>query len=110
MTDTDIPDLGAILDTLTPDIYDALKRAVELGKWPNGTRLSSEQRELCLQAVIYYDSRHKPEQERVGYIQRETHEHCSSDGDKQHDHTGNRWDEEQLLVFSDMLARDSTRH
>lgn len=110
MTDTDMPDMSALLDTLTADIYHSLKRAVELGKWPNGIRLSNSQRELCLQAVIYYDSRNMPENERIGYIQRDEHEHCGSDGDKQHDHKHNRWDEEQLLVFREMLAQDPIRH
>ncbi|HQQ63227.1 MAG TPA: DUF1315 family protein [Pseudomonadales bacterium] len=107
---TDTPDLHSLLENLSPEIYEALKRAVELGKWPNGTHLSSEQRELCLEAVIVYDSRHKPEQERIGYIHRDDHEHCGSDGDKNHDHKGNRWNEEQLLVFRDMQSRNPTRH
>lgn len=107
----DVPlDLQSLLDNITPAVYEALKRAVELGKWPNGARLTAAQRESCLQAVIYYDERHKPEQQRVGYIHREEHEHCSSDGDKQHDHDGNRWSEEQLLVFRDMLGSDPVRH
>lgn len=107
---TDLPDLQSLLENLTPDIYDALKRAVELGKWPDGTRLSNEQRELCMEAVIFYDSINKPEQERVGYIYRDDHEHCGSDGDTQHDHSNNRWDEEQLLVFRDIQTRNPTRH
>jgi hypothetical protein len=103
-------DLTSVLDTLTPTVYESLKRAVELGKWPNGERLNKTQRELCLQEVIYYDGKHKPEQERVGHIQRDDHEHCASDGDKQHDHAGNRWDDEQVLVFRDMLAQQPTKH
>jgi uncharacterized protein YeaC (DUF1315 family) len=111
------PDLQALLDNITPDVYEALKRAVELGKWPNGVRLTSEQRETCLQAVIYYDGRCKPEQERVGFIhpkeehgQPKEHEHCGSDGDKEHDHAGNRWDDEQLLVFRDMVQNNPVKH
>lgn len=101
-------DLQHLLDSLTPDVYEALKRAVELGKWPTGERLSASQRELCLQAVIYFDARHKPEHERVGYIQREDHDHCGSSGDAQHDHAGNRWTDEQLLVLRDLTQK--TRH
>jgi hypothetical protein len=107
---TDMPDLQSLLENLTPAIYEALKRAVELGKWPNGARLSDAQRELCLEAVIVYDSRHKPEEERVGFIHRDDHEHCGSDGDTAHDHSGNRWNEEQLLVFRDMQSTHPTRH
>lgn len=104
-------DLTGLLDSLTPDIYAALKTAVELGKWPNGTRLDKQQREWCLQAVIYYDSRHQAERERIGQIQRDDHEHCGSHGDHEHDHAGNRWDESQLLVLQDLLnPQRNTRH
>jgi hypothetical protein len=111
MTETsDLPDLQALLNNITPTVYEALKRAVELGKWADGTRLSAAQRETCLQAVIYYDGRNKPEHERVGYIQPQEHEHCGSEGDKAHDHKHNRWDEEQLLVFRHLTEQNQTRH
>ncbi len=57
-----------LLASMTPEIHQSLKTAVELGKWPNGERLSAEQVELCLQAVIAYDERNVPETERVAYI------------------------------------------
>ncbi|MEZ5539964.1 MAG: DUF1315 family protein [Pseudomonadales bacterium] len=106
----DFPDMQTLLNNITPEVYEALKRAVELGRWANGARLTAAQRETCLQAVIYYDGRHKPEGERIGYIQPQEHEHCGSEGDKKHDHAGNRWDEEQLLVFRQMSETHSTRH
>ncbi|MGD9660971.1 MAG: YeaC family protein [Porticoccaceae bacterium] len=74
-------DYQQLISTMTPDIYENLKRAVELGKWPNGERLSPEQRETCLQAVIAYDHKHKPEEERVGFIHTMKHDHCGSSGD-----------------------------
>jgi len=55
---------------MTPTIYDSLKQAVALRKWPDGRRLSDEQTELCLEAVIRYEIEHNvPESERVGYLQ-----------------------------------------
>ncbi len=60
-----------MIEAVTPEVYAALKRAVELGKWPNGERLSQEQRETSLRAVIAYEhKRNLPEQERVGFIDR----------------------------------------
>ncbi|MHB0777399.1 YeaC family protein [Halomonas sp. WWR20] len=54
---------------MTPAIYESLKQAVQLRKWPDGRRLTPEQTELCLEAVIKYEAEHKvPEQQRVGYI------------------------------------------
>lgn len=102
-------DLQSLLESITPEIYESLKRAVELGKWPNGERLSSEQRELCMQAVLYYDTRNFSERERIGFIDREQHDHCGSEGDADHDHAHNRWDQEQILVFQD-LKDQQTRH
>jgi uncharacterized protein YeaC (DUF1315 family) len=60
----------ALLAGMTPEIHQSLKLAVELGKWPSGERLTQEQLELCLQAVIAWDIRNLPESERVAYIDR----------------------------------------
>ena len=62
--------MDEMLEKLTPDIYQALRRALELGKWPDGRRLTDEQKALCMEAVIRYEAVHLPEQERVGYIDR----------------------------------------
>lgn len=60
-----------MIAAMTPDIYASLKRAVELGKWPNGERLSQTQRETSLRAVIAYEHRQNlPEEQRIGYIDR----------------------------------------
>ena len=49
---------------------DNLKRAIELGKFPDGRVVSGQQRELMLEATIIYDSLKLPEQERTGFIHR----------------------------------------
>lgn len=69
-------DLQQILKAVTPAVYERLKRAVELGRWPDGNRLTPAQRDLCLQAVIAYDFAHLPATERVGYIHTRAHVHC----------------------------------
>lgn len=70
-----------LLNSITPDIYANLKQAIEIGKWPNGDKLSVEQKESCLQAVIAYELKNVPEQERTGYIPPKPHVHCGGDGD-----------------------------
>ena len=57
-----------MIDSMSPEIYRSLKRAVEVGKWPDGQRLTREQRENALQAIIAWGERHLSETERVGYI------------------------------------------
>lgn len=61
-------DFEKLIDNLDPAIYASLKRALEIGKWPDGRALSAEQRALCMDAVIAYDHRRKPEDQRVGFI------------------------------------------
>ena len=57
-----------VIATLTPDTYKNLKRAIELGKWPDGKRLSAEQKEHAMAAVIAWDQMYQEPGERVGDI------------------------------------------
>ena len=66
-------DYQQLLNRLSPDIVDRLRRGVETGRWPDGTALSNAQREHSLQAVIAWDSRHRPAGERVGYVHKGAH-------------------------------------
>lgn len=75
--------LDKLINSITPDIYESLKKAVELGKWENGKALTKKQVEDSIQILIAYDSKHKPENERVGYVTPKSHSHCGSEGDKQ---------------------------
>lgn len=62
-------EFSALIDKLTPDIYQRLKKAVETGKWPDGRQLTAEQRESSMQAVIAYEYRHNiPQAERTGTV------------------------------------------
>lgn len=57
-----------MIENITPEIYQNLKQSVELGKWPNGKLLTKEQKETCLQAIIAWEVKNLPEQERTGYM------------------------------------------
>lgn len=63
-------DFQQLIANITPEIHAGLRRAVELGRWPDGRRLSEEQRELCMEALIVYEAGALEETERVGYIDR----------------------------------------
>ena len=58
-----------ILDYIDPTVCAQLRRAIEIGRWPDGSDLSDEQRALCLQAVILYEARELPPEQRVGFIE-----------------------------------------
>ena len=57
-----------LLATITPDIYQRLVTAVELGKWPDGVALNSEQKANSIQLVMAYQAKFCPSEEafRVG--------------------------------------------
>ncbi|NWN92333.1 DUF1315 family protein [Marinobacter adhaerens] len=60
-----------LIERLDPNVYQSLRQSVQLGKWPDGRRLTPQQREISLEAVIYYENLHNiPEEERVGYLDR----------------------------------------
>ena len=49
--------LEQMLASVTPDVYENLKYAVETGKWQNGQAVSPEQRENALQLVLAYQAK-----------------------------------------------------
>ncbi len=40
-------DIEQIIDSMTPEVYQRLATAVELGKWPDGVALTPEQKEIA---------------------------------------------------------------
>lgn len=78
-----------VSQNLDPQVYQSLKAAVELGKWPNGQPLSEEQKSICMQAIIVYEAKHLPPEQRTGYIERNTGA-CGHDDDPS-DESPVRW-------------------
>ncbi|MBD1227008.1 YeaC family protein [Xenorhabdus griffiniae] len=60
--------LDDLLSAMTPEIYQRLVQAVELGKWQDGVPLTPEQKEYSLQAVMLWQAKynHDPEHMTVG--------------------------------------------
>ncbi|WP_318435497.1 YeaC family protein [Photobacterium leiognathi] len=54
-------DVSKLLAAMTPEVYERMSFAVETGKWPDGTALSSEQRDSAMQAVMLYQSKYNTE-------------------------------------------------
>lgn len=60
-----------LIKRLDPNVYRSLRHSIEMGKWPDGRKLSAEQRSISLEAVIHYENTHDmAEEERTGYIDR----------------------------------------
>ena len=53
---------------LTPEVYERLKSAIELGKWPDGRKLTEEQKTSCMEAVLRYQALNLPPEEHSGFI------------------------------------------
>lgn len=78
-------DLEDILRIVTPEVHEGLRQAVEIGKWPDGTPLLREQRELCMQALIAWEARNLPAEQRIGHIDRGSKsegERCATPSDE----------------------------
>ncbi len=89
-----------IAQQLDPLIYQRFKRALELGKWPDGRAVTKEQREICMQAVISYEEANVPEELRTGYMQ----QNCRSKADLAS--TNRSEDSEQPLNVSQSKTKD----
>jgi uncharacterized protein YeaC (DUF1315 family) len=61
-------ELDELISQMTPEVHKSLRRAVEIGKWSNGTPLTQQQKEHSLEAVIAYEEKNISEQDKVGYI------------------------------------------
>jgi len=63
-----MPTAGEYLKYLTPELYRRFRKAVEIGKWPDGNALSEQQLAICMQAIIAYEQKYVPKTERTGYV------------------------------------------
>ena len=52
-----------MVSQITPELYLQLQTAVEIGRWPDGSRVSDEQREMLIQALMIWQSRHDAERD-----------------------------------------------
>jgi len=73
-------DFLKMINNINPETYASLKQALEIGKWSNGTLLNQEQKELTMMAVIAWEQKNLPEEERTGYM---GGQQCASQSKKQ---------------------------
>lgn len=89
------PSFEKLIASLTPELVGVFRTSIETGKWPDGRRLTDEQRATCMKAMIAWEHRHLPENQRTGYIDKgdKEGETCESH-DPAHDH-----EHEQPVTF-----------
>ena len=49
-------DLTEVISLITPEIRNNLATAIEIGRWPDGNKLTQQQLTSSMQAVIAWDS------------------------------------------------------
>lgn len=49
--------INDMIKNITPEVYENLRGAVEIGKWPDGTPLTQAQKDNSLQLVMAYQSK-----------------------------------------------------
>ncbi|NRA84703.1 MAG: DUF1315 family protein [Gammaproteobacteria bacterium] len=47
-----------LIKAMSPAVYEILKQGVEIGKWPNGERLTDAQRIQATQGMMLYQATH----------------------------------------------------
>ncbi len=58
-----------LITSMTPEIYQNMKDAVELGRWGDGRTMTREQKTHCLEVMIRYEHLNDiAESERIGYV------------------------------------------
>ncbi len=65
-------DFATAASSLDRATYENLRRALALGRWPDGRVLEAKQREICMEAVLTWEAAHLPPEARTGYIDRST--------------------------------------
>jgi uncharacterized protein YeaC (DUF1315 family) len=93
-----------LVKQLSPELVQQLRRAIEIGKWPDGRRVTDEQRANCMEAVLHWEMLHLPEESRTGYIDRG--EKKEGDVCDSHEHQAET-DAEALLNWVD---HDGAKH
>ncbi|UTV26890.1 YeaC family protein [Photobacterium atrarenae] len=58
-------ELEQLLQAMTPEVFQRISTAVEIGKWPDGTLLTPAQRDAAMQAMMIYQSRYNTEAEHM---------------------------------------------
>ena len=61
--------LVKIINGMTPEAIGNLKRMIELGKKPDGRKLSRREKEACMEAIVCWEAQHLERTRRSGYIE-----------------------------------------
>lgn len=73
--------VAQVIEGMTRPVYERLRQALEIGRWPDGRRLDDAQRAHTMQMVIAWELRNLPAEERSGFMA----DRCASKSDARPD-------------------------
>ena len=60
--------LEELVSKMDAQMYQVIKKAIELGKWPNGDLLDLELKKMCMQAMLVYEHQNHDDSEKTGFL------------------------------------------
>lgn len=67
-------DFKAAASQLAPEVLSRFRQALELGRWPDGRKVSPEQKKILMESIILAETAQGiPETQRTGYIDTSGH-------------------------------------
>lgn len=73
-----------VAERLPRDQIHRMRDALATGKWPDGQVLTDAQRSTTMEAVVIWEARHLPPEERIGYMPPKPHRRKTPAGGNTH--------------------------
>lgn len=86
-------DFEKAAQSMGSDVYQRFKSAIETGRWPDGSSVSEEQKQTCMQAIILYEQKHVAADQRTGFVTPKPSA-CASDKPNDTDESTLKWKDE----------------
>lgn len=91
-------DYSQTVASLTPQMIAKLKTAIELGRWENGDKLTSEQVESAMQAVMLWEAQNIGNKDNQPFVVDKNGELYTGKGESHKVASDNKIDETSIIV------------
>ncbi|MET1255474.1 DUF1315 family protein [Aliikangiella maris] len=91
-------DYSQTVANLNPELISKLKEAIELGRWENGDKLTSEQVESAMQAVMLWESKHRNNDDAEPFVIGTDGELYTGKGESHKLPQSSKYDDEQVII------------
>lgn|GEM_PF-789682 len=91
-------DYSQTVSSLSPEMINKLKTAIELGRWENGDKLTSEQVESAMQAVMLWEAKHRGNREGEPFVVGSKGELYTGKGESHKLASSSKFDDQKVIV------------